>query len=239
MKKSLTIEDLKNRVGKPVFVAELAYKYKEWRVLSSIGESKLNAFELTDGKSKLNALEFTDGGYIFVKYQEKFRFFDTEVSEEELKEILDAEEKEKKKTGYEAVDDGKSYFYISEELEASEEYAYDHSNWIDTKRIENGNYFNDENLTKNISRAEMLKYQLRRYAALNGGIPSQADWENSRVAKYELIGESDNFVHATKNFESRAIGAVYFKDIEACKKAIEIFEKELIWYFTEFEEQLY
>lgn len=60
-------------------------------------------------------------------------------------------------------------------LEASEEYAYDHSNYIDTEKLENGNYFNDENLTKKYSkrkRAEQLKYQLRRFRLqlLNGGI---------------------------------------------------------------------
>lgn len=116
---------------------------------------------------------------------------------------------------------------------------YDVFNANNEKRYKNGNYFNDEALAENIARAERLRYQLRRFAALNGGIPSQADWGNSQVAKYEIIGESDNFIHATKNFESRAVGAIYFKDIEACKKAIEIFKKELIWYFTEFEEQLY
>lgn len=33
MKKSLTIEDLKNRIGKPVFVASLIYGAENWRVV--------------------------------------------------------------------------------------------------------------------------------------------------------------------------------------------------------------
>jgi len=131
---------------------------------------------------------------------------------------------------------GTKYYTVSSGFEIN---SYDDIYEFDEEKYKIANYFNDENLTKNIARAERLRYQLRRYAALNGGIPSQADWKNSRVAKYELISESDNFIHATKNFESRAIGAIYFKDIKACKKAIEIFEKELIWYFTEFEEMLY
>lgn len=243
MKKALTIEELKNRVGKPVFVAELAYKYKEWRVLSSIGESKLNAFELTDGKSKLNALEFTDGGYIFVKYQEKFRFFDTEVSETELKEILVAEEKEKKKTGYERVGKGKFYYAINSLKEAVPFSDGDFllCNTENTeKRFKAASYFNDENLAKNIARAEQLKYQLRRFAALNGGIPSQADWKNYYCDKYYIYYDySDNKIDVCDLSISRDFGQIYFKDIKACKKAIEIFKDELIWYFTEFEEMLY
>jgi len=219
MKKALTIEELKNRIGKPVFVAGLAYKYKEWRVLSSIGEGKLNA------------IEFTDAGYILVKYQDQFRFFDEEVTALELKEILDLEEK-KKKTGYERVREGEKYWNIRGGS------FLDDDNFLNVLYL-HGDYINNKKLAENIARAEILKYKLRRYAALNGGIPSQADWGNSHVAKYEIIGESDNFIHATKNFESRAIGAVYFKDIKACEKAMVIFKDELIWYFTEFEEMLY
>lgn len=155
----------------------------------------------------------------------------------ELKEILEAEEKEKK-TGYEIVDEGCTYFYISNDLcKEKERYTTNYRGALD--RATRGNHFNNEILTENIARAERLRYQLRRFAALNGGIPSQADWKNSQVAKYEIIGESDNFIHATKNFESRTIGAIYFKDIESCKKAIEIFKYELLWYFTEYQEMLY
>ena len=226
MKKALTIEELKNRVGKPVFVAGLIYGAKNWRVVKGFGGA--------------NTIEFTDKSAIAAEHQNRFRFFDEEVTALELKEILDAEEKEKKKkTGYERVEKGEIYSTINSLKEVTKFIDDEFLEIYTEKRFEAANYFNDEKLCENIARAEQLRYQLRRYAALNGGIPSQADWENLCVAKYELIGESDNFIHATKNFESRAIGAVYFKDIEACKKAIEIFKKELIWYFTEFEEQLY
>ena len=235
MKKSLTIEELKSRVGKPIFVMATKEEFKHrtaWHILS-----KISAFKL-DNESN-GYVEFTDCECIKFENIQFFRFFDTEVSATELKEILDAEEKEKKKTGYERVEKGKFYYAISSLKEAIEFSDGDFLESNTEKRFKTASYFNDEKLAKNIARAEQLKYKLRRYAALNGGIPSQADWKNSHVAKYELIGESDNFVHATKNFESRAIGAIYFKDIEACKKAIEIFKDELIWYFTEFQEQLY
>ncbi|MBK9285020.1 MAG: hypothetical protein IPM51_12000 [Sphingobacteriaceae bacterium] len=211
MKKSLTIEELRSRIGKPIFVIATTEEFKNktaWYVISKIHEFK------ADNENR-GYIEFTDYDYIDLEKIQFFRFFDTEATEKELAEILKEEEKAKKKTGYERVGKEESYYYTET------------------------SYFNDEKLAKNIARAEQLKYKLRRYAALNGGIPSQADWGNSYVAKYEIIGESDNFIHATKNFESRAVGAIYFKDIEACKKAIEIFKKELIWYFTEFQEMLY
>ena len=225
MKKILTIEELKNRVGKPVFVVGLIYGAKNWRVVKGFGGA--------------NTIEFTDKSAIAAEHQNRFRFFDEEVTALELKEILDAEEKEKKKTGYERVGKGEFYYAISSLKEAIEFSGDDFLSSNTEKRLKTASYFNDENLAKNIARAERLIYQLRRYAALNGGIPSQADWKNSRVAKYELISESNNFIHATKNFESRAIGAIYFKDINACEKAMVIFKNELIWYFTEFQEQLY
>ena len=236
MKKSLTIEELRSKIGKPVFVIAATEEFKNktaWYVLSKINEYKYKADNKNHGY-----IEFTDCNCINFGNAQFFRFFDTEVTEKELKEILDAEEKEKKKTGYEIVDEGGTYFYISNDLcKEKERYTTNYREGLD--RTTRGNHFNNENLAENIARAERLKYQLRRFAALNGGISSQKDWKNSHVAKYEIIGESDNFIHATKNFESRAAGAIYFKDIEACKKAIEIFKYELIWYFTEFEEMLY
>jgi len=83
MKKALTIEELKNRVGKPVFVT--CSFYSEWRVIKGFGDA--------------NTIKFTDESWIAKGYQNNFRFFDTEVSATELKEILDAEEKRRKKQG--------------------------------------------------------------------------------------------------------------------------------------------
>jgi len=235
MKKSLTIEDLKNRVGKPVFVATTTEEFKErtaWYVVSKIHEFK------ADNENR-GYIEFTDFDYIDLEKIQFFRFFDTEVSEMELKEILDAEEKTKK-TGYEKVEKGEFYYAISSLKEAIEFSGDDFLSSNTEKRYKTASYFNDENLAKNIARAERLKYQLRRYAALNGGIPSQKDWQNIKIKKWyidylyhtETIAFFDTYYYKT-------FGQIYFKDVKACEKAIEIFKDELIWYFAEFEEQLY
>ena len=219
--KALTIEELKNRVGKPVFVAGLIYGAKNWRVVKGFGGA--------------NTIEFTDKSWIAKEFQDKFRFFDTEVSGMELKEILDVEEKEKNKTGYERVGKGESYYTINIFKEVVS-FTDDEFSEIYTET----SYFNDENLVENIARAERLKYQLRRYAALNGGIPSPVDWQNIEIEKYFI-----DYLYHIKSIKSgvtrlyRGFGQIYFKNEEACKKAMVIFKDELIWYFTEFEEQLY
>lgn len=235
MKKCLTIEELKNRVGKPVFVMATKEEFKKkigWYVISKINEFK------ADDKNR-GYIEFTDCNCINFENTQFFRFFDTEVSETELKEILDAEEKEKR-TGYERVEKGETYSTINSLKEATKFIDDEFLKIYTEKKFEVANYFNDENLAENIARAERLKYQLRRYSALNGGIPSQDDWQNIELKKWYI-----DYLYHTKVIQSlyarryKTFGQVYFKSGEACKKAIEIFEKELIWYFTEFEEQLY
>lgn len=236
MKKSLTIEELKNRVGKPVFIIATTAEFKNktaWCVVSKINEFKADS-------ERHGYIEFTDCNCISFGNIQFFRFFDEEVSATELKEILDAEEKEKKKTGYERVEKGKFYYAISSLKEAID---FSDGNFLESnteKRFKTANYFNDEKLAKNIARAEQLKYKLRRYAALNGGIPSPKDWQNlEREKNYILYDYVDDKLGVYDRQVLKEIGQIYFKNKEACKKAIEIFKEELTWYFTEFEEMLY
>ena len=228
MKKSLTIEDLKNRIGKPVFIASPIYlETTKWNVIKEIAERQDLLYKY---------LEFIDGLTITFDKVNDFRFFDTEVTETELVEILKEEEKAKKKTGYERVE-GAKYYTVSSGLEVN---GYDDIYEFDEEKYKISNYFNDRNLTKNIARAERLKYQLRRYAALNGGIPSKEDWTDCEIFKYFVVcNYRKNEIYATYISTQRDSFQIYFKDIKACKKAIEIFKDELIWYFTELQEMLY
>ena len=86
MKKSLTIEELRSRIGKPIFVIATTEEFKNktaWYVVSKIHEFKVD-------NENSGYIEFTDCKYINFEAIHFFRFFDTEVSEAELKEILDA-----------------------------------------------------------------------------------------------------------------------------------------------------
>jgi len=109
MKKALTIEELKERIGKPVFVVATTEDFKygtAWHILS-----KITAFKL-DNESD-GHVEFTDCKCIKFEHIQFYKFFDEEVTALELKEILDVEEKEKKKTGYERVGKRKFYYAIN------------------------------------------------------------------------------------------------------------------------------
>ena len=232
--KVLTIEDLKQRIGKPIFVVGLTYGNKEWRVLKA------------SGFAVANTLEFTDSSKITEEHQGNFKFFDEEVTALELKEILEAEEKLKRKTGYERVEIEKNYYTITSTKEIADMREYDAFNTNNEKRYNMANYFNDENLAKNIARAEQLKYQLRRFAALNGGITSVAEWfsysswEDGCNWKYSIQYNYENQkMQINCTLTNKCFGQIYFKEENACKKAVETFKEELIWYFTEFEEQLY
>jgi hypothetical protein len=231
MKKALTIEELKNRIGKPVFIASPIYlETTKWNVIKEIAERQDLLYKY---------LEFIDGLTITFENVNDFRFFDTEVSEEELKEILDAEKKTKK-TGYERVETGEKYYIINLLKEVTSFTDSEFLEFYSGERFEVANYFNDKKLAENIARAEILKYKLRRYAALNGGLPSKDDWNDCEIFKYFVVcNYRKNEIYATYISTQRDSFQIYFKDINACKKAIEIFKDELIWYFTEFEEQLY
>ena len=235
MKKSLTIEDLKNRIGKPVFVTRTTpSKLNEWDVLAQILEQSKEEEEI------YKYLKFISGLTVTFDKVSVFRFFDTEVSEEELQKILEEEEKSKKKTGYETVGKGDNYFFITSYMKAIIGYAYHWNDSDDVAREACANHFNDETLTINLARAECLRYQLRRFAALNGGIPSQKDWENRESKKYYI-----DYLYHTKvmalldTYMYKGFGQIYFKSEKACRKALETFKDELLWYFTEFKEMLY
>lgn len=238
--KALTIEDLKNRIGKPVFVMSTAHlKSNGWDVLTQI-------LDESEEEESYKFLKFISG--LSIRYHSviDFRLFDTEVSEEDLQEILKEEEKSKKKTGYETVGKGEDYFFIESNMKATKEYVYRCNDGDDVGREACANHFNDETLTINLARAESLRYQLRRFAALNGGIPSVADWfnyyswdEGSNWKHFIEYDYEEQKIHINCALTNKSFGQVYFKNKQACQKAIEIFKDELLWYFTEFQEQLY
>jgi len=71
MKKALTIEELKNRIGKPVFAIATTEEFKRqngWHVVSRIS-----------GNKNHECIEFTDCHHFHIKNRQFFRFFDTEV----------------------------------------------------------------------------------------------------------------------------------------------------------------
>lgn len=147
---------------------------------------------------------------------------------------------EKKRTGYERGGIDHIYWYTSDIgcpftcyekpgllLAAGDRYCV-------------GNYYSDEGLALANARADRLMWKLRRFAAENGGIPSVEDWKKVfRIDKWEIdFDYTEDHLTPQLMRSLRSAGTIYFNTKEACKKAIEKFHDELIWYFTEYEAML-
>lgn len=165
------------------------------------------------------------------------------LSEEQIKLLGLAPEK--KKTGYERVGKGHIYYRLSGTMGIG--------NYADTHEESDlaqdfysvGNYFNDFDLAANVARATELIWKIQRFAAEDGGIPSQKEWTAAdgsipRKAKYYIeFNTTSKQLYAAACNRVRTPGVVYFLRQDACEKAIEVYRDELIWYFTEYEPMLH
>lgn len=146
-------------------------------------------------------------------------------------------------TGYEKVD-REDYYYVDQDNDVSDNptdcYVADiHHN--------NTNYYSDRVVAENNARADTLMRKIRRYAAMNGGIV--APWqvmlppEEHKQQHYYFIScmRGDNKVICCElnNYNSPCFGLILFHTEVACNKCIKTFYDELLWYFTEYEPQLY
>ena len=144
---------------------------------------------------------------------------------------------EKKRTGYERVEQGHFYFSIEtsgnaiSQLDAGGSYSDD--------CYSTANYYSDFELAKANARADRLMRNLRRFAAENGGISSVDELKMNDDYHYIIY-----YNYATRRLwvDSMSItrrpGDVCFKSEDAASDAIRVFHDELIWYFTEYEAML-
>ena len=152
---------------------------------------------------------------------------EVEISEKELKKL-------KKRTGYERVEDGESYYTeqpISTDFADLEEYCH-----IDDRNYDEANYFNDKKLRNDCKRVDILRRKLRRFAVEHR--EKKLEWDNIKTAKYliaydHFMGRLEiRYADCTENLGQ------YFDSEETAELAIETFREELEWYFTEFKDSL-
>lgn len=98
------------------------------------------------------------------------------------------------------------------------------------------NYYSFPTVAENNARADKLMRQLRRFAVEHR--ENEIDWnDNSR--KYCIYNEGNtNNLKIDYCFRIRYPGCIYFDTPEAARFAIETFNDELIWYFTEYKDSL-
>ena len=153
-----------------------------------------------------------------------------EILDPKLQEIIAP-----KKTGYEIAELGEVYYHLN---------SYDsvipigkQSTNEDSMLIYNANYYSSKEVAESNARADRLMRQLRRFSVEHR--ENKFNWSDDDQAKYVIAyrHESKTFfpkdVYITQNF-----GAIYFDSAEAACEAIDTFENDLIWYFTEYKNSL-
>lgn len=162
----------------------------------------------------------------------KYRLVPEETQEEPVKE-----EPMERPTGYERASLGEKYFF--EDLTTTVHCYNENHSTYDTKIYDIGNYYTDEKLAVNNSRADRLMRQLRRYAAMHGGMVFPHHPLAAREKSYYICYNDLNELYIDEHFGYIVqFGGIYFKEKQAAKQAIEEFRPELEWYFTEYEPQL-
>ena len=159
------------------------------------------------------------------------REFPIEIQDPDLQKLLTPQ----KKTGYERVGAQKYWLqdvrgrvcWDTEPIHFTE-YNEDYNS---------ANYYSDDTIAKNNSRADKLMRQLRRFAVEHR--EKTINWNNKDQQKYGIYYDysKHKIIVGTDTF-LRYYGIIYFDSREAAQLAIDTFHNELIWYFTEYKDSL-
>lgn len=167
--------------------------------------------------------------------------YEVEMWHNEVKRVIAAAE-HGPLTGYEKIEEEGSYYYIDECDDISENSS---DCYLANVHYDSANYYSNRNVAANNQRADTLMREVRRFAAMNGGVvaPSQLlEEEQIQENNYVItcvnnktllcceMSSYDNYPH---------FGLILFRSKEGCRKCIEVFHDELLWYFTEYQPQLY
>ena len=148
---------------------------------------------------------------------------EVEIAEEEARKIF-----EKPKTGWERVEPGQCYCYITGGGFVPPE--KEKQNESDTFYYNNANYFADRDLANDQARAISLWLRIKRWAAEHC---EPVDWNdqgeekfyirfNNRVGSFEV----GNCCYLCQSF------CIYFDTQTHANQCIEEFRDDLLWYFT-------
>ena len=153
-----------------------------------------------------------------------------EINEEQFAQL----QVKPKKTGYERVKrDQKYYTPLNSGVVFNNIDNYVNA---DNQIYDVANYYSDKTVAENNARADKLFRQLRRFAVENR--KEELDWD-CETNKYYISYEHELETFFTDcNTYWQPFGTIYFDTEETAKKAIETFEDELIWYFTEYKDSL-
>ena len=140
----------------------------------------------------------------------------------------------KKKTGYERVDNGKSYYFSFGSGLVTK--THDNKSVSDYNAYKNANYYSDKTVAENNARADALMRKLRRFAVEHR--KTKINWKDDSPKYCIYYSNNDNIINVTWYNAYRYFGGIFFDSIKTAELAIEEFKNELIWYFTEYKDSL-
>lgn len=155
--------------------------------------------------------------------------FPIEIQDPELQKLLAPP----KKTGYERVSIGDSFFWEYCGKMVRSKSGCDG----DTNLYKSANYYSDPIVAENNARADKLMRQLRRFAVEHR--KSGLNWSGTAQRKYYIYyNRRDNKIDIGYVIFGRDFGSIYFDTEEAAEAALSTFKDELTWYFTEYKDSL-
>ena len=158
-----------------------------------------------------------------------------EISEKQLKELGLIEEQP---TGYERVKKGETYHVINTKDDSMIN-IIEFNDETDEQCYNKGNYYNDEVIAENNARADRLLRHLRQWQAQNDEVISKEDWNNESKKKWFVAySYGAEKLYADYYYIMRLPNTIHFATKEKAEEAIEVFNDELLWYFTEYVQRL-
>lgn len=158
--------------------------------------------------------------------------FSIEIQDPELQKLLTS----RKKTGYERVGAGQTYWL----QDVNGKVCWDTESVCftgDNNDYNSANYYSDETIAKNNARADKLMRKLRRFAVENK--EKNIDWNDKQQRKYGIYYDYiKHEIAIENNICYKYHGIIYFDSAKIAQLAIDTFHDELIWYFTEYKDSL-
>lgn len=155
---------------------------------------------------------------------------EVEISDEYYKRII-----EENKTGYERVSKDNEYYYIA--AKGVIEFGFDEQDCIDDAYYESANYYSSEIVAGNNARADKLMRQLRRFSVEHR--ESKINQNDCSKFKYYISYDyKEESLFISSNYFIKQFGGICFDTKAAAREAKKEFAHELIWYFTEYQDDL-
>ena len=132
-------------------------------------------------------------------------------------------------TGWERTRRSNIFFVVNDESKISLWLEYEGK--LEDYNYEKANYFSTKERAEEINFKQTLFRQLQRFSDENGG--TEIDWNDEDQTKFSIKYSHWSSKLSIDHYNAvRQFGQVYFASKEVARRAIELFQDDLIKYFT-------